>query len=607
MKSALRQLCVVLGLAAILWPPVSGATQPVGELLKQAEQQRSSNPAAFRELLARLDGQAGAATPSERQQIAYLDAYQLSMTGHLDESIRQAKRLISRTTDAGLKFRAGALVVNSYALSGNYNDGLRQLEETFRLMDEVKDPALREHALISATTLYNQIGQYQLASHYAEQVMHSPASGRSLCFAGFYEYDALQKLDLLPEDDAPLFKAISNCVAQHETIMANFVRVTLARKWVREGHKDRAIALLTAHLAEAEATGYPRVIAESTSLLAELFLARGDVAMAEQNARAAVIRSEKIANTPPVVSALLTLYKIADRRRDPAAALAAYKRYSEAERGYLEEVKARELAYHLVRLEARQKNQQIQLLDRQNRLLQLQQRVEQQKAANSRLLMFVFAIFTLFVVFWAYKTKRMQMSVRRMAETDALTGICNRHHFTLQADKMLAQGARAGEQASLIMFDLDHFKAINDNFGHVTGDWVLREVAKTCSELCRRVDYFGRLGGEEFAILLRGCELKAATRIAEDCRVRLARIDSSGSGFDFRITASFGVSSTATSKHDLDKLLSQADQVLYRAKREGRNRVNAYSTDATVDLKEHVARHAPSQREPATEAAGSSA
>ncbi len=76
------------------------------------------------------------------------------------------------------------------------------------------------------------------------------------------------------------------------------------------------------------------------------------------------------------------------------------------------------------------------------------------------------------------------------------------------------------------MFDLDHFKSINDNYGHVTGDWVLKHVAKTCSELCRRVDYFGRLGGEEFAILLRGCDLKAATRIADDCRMRIARIDS---------------------------------------------------------------------------------
>ncbi len=607
MKSALRQLCVVLALAVILWPPVSRAAKPVEGLLEQAEQKRSSNPAAFRELLTRLNALADSATPLERQRIAYLNAYQQSITGHLDESIRQARRLIAQTRDAGLKFRAGALVVNSYALSGNYNDGLRQLEETFRLMDQVKDPALREHALISATTLYNQIGQYQLASHYAEQVMHSPASGRSLCFAGFYEYDALQKLDLLPEDDAPLLKAISNCVDQHETIMANFVRVTLARKWVQEGHKDRAIALLKAHLAESEATGYPRVIAESTSLLAELFFARGDVAMAEENARAAVIRSEKIANTPPVVSAFLTLYRIADLRRDPAAALAAYKRYAEAERGYLEEVKARELAYHLVRLEARQKNQQIQLLDRQNRLLQLQQRVEQQKAANSRLLMLVFAIFTLFVVFWAYKTKRMQMSVRRMAETDALTGICNRHHFTLQAEKMLAQGTKTGEQASLIMFDLDHFKSINDNFGHVTGDWVLKQVAQTCSELCRRVDYFGRLGGEEFAILLRGCELKAATRIAEDCRMRVARIDSSGSGFEFQITASFGVSSTATSKHDLDKLLSQADQMLYRAKRDGRNRVKAYTADVTAELKEHVARLAPSRRESVAAPAGSSA
>ncbi len=148
-----------------------------------------------------------------------------------------------------------------------------------------------------------------------------------------------------------------------------------------------------------------------------------------------------------MVSAFLTLYRIADLRRDPAAALAAYKRYAEAERGYLEEVKARELAYHLVRLEARQKNQQIQLLDRQNRLLQLQQRVEQQKAANSRLLMLVFAS-----VHPAHRVLGLQDQAH--ADVGAAhgrdrraTGICNRHHFTIQAEKVLAQGAKAGEQA----------------------------------------------------------------------------------------------------------------------------------------------------------------
>jgi diguanylate cyclase (GGDEF)-like protein len=140
------------------------------------------------------------------------------------------------------------------------------------------------------------------------------------------------------------------------------------------------------------------------------------------------------------------------------------------------------------------------------------------------------------------------------------------------------------EAVSLLMFDLDYFKTINDNYGHVTGDWVLKRVASVCGELCRGIDHLGRIGGEEFAILLHGYDLKAATRVAEDCRVRLSRIDPLPSGYTFPISASFGVSSSSTSGYDLDKLLSHADQMLYRAKREGRNRVRTYVPDVSAEL-----------------------
>jgi len=142
----------------------------------------------------------------------------------------------------------------------------------------------------------------------------------------------------------------------------------------------------------------------------------------------------------------------------------------------------------------------------------------------------------------------------------------------------------SGEPVSLLMFDLDYFKSINDNYGHVTGDWVLKRVAAVCGELCRGIDHLGRIGGEEFAILLHGCDLKAATRVAEDCRVRLSRIDPLPSGYTFPISASFGVSASSTSGYDLDKLLSHADQMLYRAKREGRNRVRAFVAETSAEL-----------------------
>jgi diguanylate cyclase len=136
-----------------------------------------------------------------------------------------------------------------------------------------------------------------------------------------------------------------------------------------------------------------------------------------------------------------------------------------------------------------------------------------------------------------------------------------------------------------VMFDLDHFKAINDTYGHGAGDWVLKQVGKTCAAHCRKVDYIGRIGGEEFAVFLRGVDAAAAALTAENCRSQLAQIDTRECGYSFVVTASFGVSSTAQSGYDLSRLLSHADQMLYRAKNEGRNRVCTYTTENAGDGK----------------------
>lgn len=554
--------------------------------MKQAESARSSDPAIFTQLLTQLNANATLATPQQKEHLAYLNAYSQAFEGHFEESVRQAKQLIARSSDVDTKFRAGALIVNSYAGNGQFNEGLHQLEQTLSLINRVRDTALRQHGFLAAATLYNQIGQYQLGRRYAEMVIPAPTSGRMLCFASYLKFDALLHMNALPEDDSGMVQAIDQCADEHEIVMANMIRAGLTRKWIAHGKNANALELLREHLIEAEATRYPRVVAEVESQLGQLLFARNDLAGAKAHATAAVSQSAGIINTPPVIDAYKTLYDIADRRGDPVAALAFYKKYAEANKAYLTEVKARELAYQLVKLEAQQSSQQIELLNRQNRVLQLQQAIDKASAQNSRLLMLLATVLALVLGLWAYKTRRLHASLRRMAETDALTGVCNRHHFTRRAEQSLAQGGKTNEHSALIMFDLDHFKSVNDSYGHVTGDWVLKCVANTCAELCRGIDHLGRLGGEEFAILLRGCDLKAATRVAEDCRVRISRIDSSESGYTFPITASFGVSSTAMSGYDLDKLLSHADQMLYRAKREGRNRVRAYVRDAPIEIAE---------------------
>ena len=559
------------------------STVPSAEpLLRHAEAIRSSDAKGFTADLAQLNAIRPAMTPAELERLLYLNAYDAAFRGDFGRAIAATDELSRMSHDITMQFRASALATNVFAINGQYGNGLRQLDKTLTVMDRIHDPELRQLGYGVAATLYNQVGQYQLGQRYSELAM--PGTQRLRCFADFTKFDAMLHLHSLPLGDQPLVAAIQQCEAINEHVMAGFNRVILARKREAQGRRSEAIELLQASLPQAVGTRYSRLIAEFSAELAELKLAAGDFDGAEKDAKAAIEHGKSSVGTPPMVSAYNTLSQVALHRNQPLIALSFYKQYSESKLAAQDDVKSRELAYHLARQEAGEKNEKIDFLSRQNDLLQLQQQVDQQATQNSHVLMLLFALAAATISYWAYHTKRLQMSVKRMAECDALTGISNRHYFTQQAEKALARCKLADEAVSLLMFDLDYFKAINDNYGHVTGDWVLKRVAEVCGELCRGIDHLGRIGGEEFAILLHGYDLKAATRVAEDCRVRLSRIDPLPSGYTFPITASFGVSASSTSGYDLGKLLSHADQMLYRAKREGRNRVRAYVPDVSAEL-----------------------
>ena len=582
----MRALVLWLVAASLCLIPTLGiASTQVEAMLQQAETMRSANPENFEQLLLQLRQRA---TLKQQEQLDFLNAYAQGYAGHYEVAIKDARRLLESSSDVDLQFRAGMLMVNCHALLRQFTEGLRQLDQTLPLIDKVKNLEWRLNGLGVASFLYNQIGQYKLGLHFADQILSQPAPERTQCFAGHGRLEALQNLTALPTDDVSITRVIDKCTGQVEMAMANFVRGILARKWAVQGKRDEAIDLLQEHLAEVEATRYPRLIGEIQSLLAELLLAKGDIAGAEDHARAAIAHSASLANSPPLVVAYKTMYEIAQRRHDLVAALSHYRSYAEADKAYLNDVKARELAYQIVRHETQQKTQEIELLNRQNQVLQLQQRVGKQSAQNTKLLVILLLLSLALIGYWAYGIKRRQMSLRRLAETDALTGVSNRRHFTQQSERALTTCAQTGEPAALVMFDLDHFKAINDSYGHVTGDWVLTRVAEACKTFCRRVDHFGRLGGEEFAILLHGVELGVATRLAEDCRVRIASIDTRESSHAFAITASFGVSVTSLSGYDLARLLAHADKSLYRAKREGRNRVYAFTGEEPVASRAQV-------------------
>ncbi len=175
---------------------------------------------------------------------------------------------------------------------------------------------------------------------------------------------------------------------------------------------------------------------------------------------------------------------------------------------------------------------------------------------------------------------KLERELTYLPQTDVLTGIANRRHFMHQAKMELSRALRYGSAVSLLMLDIDHFKSINDTYGHQVGDIVIHELARLCKDVFRDVDIAGRIGGEEFAVLLPQSGAEGALRAAE--RLRQAVVDASvprEQGLPVRFTISIGVATLIEPVTDLETLLGFADQALYQAKHGGRNRVCAYACE----------------------------
>lgn len=582
-----RKHCWLL-VISILWIAMGNGALAAGRSfdaeLAQADRIRSAQPKEFLELLGQLQGQRKTASRSQQEHLEYLEAYALGVyRDKPEESIRIASELFDKTRDVTLKYRAGSLVANMAGLKRDFSTGLRYLQKTLELRKRVSNKDFRHDGIGAGAVLYNEIGQYQIGLNYAREMLADAPGPRIKCAAGYVEIESMLELGTLPKGDEQIQNVINDCASIHEPIPQNLAKVILARKWASEEKLPDAAKLLEDALQDVERTRYPRLIAGVHAFIAEFKLKLGDADSAEKHANITVSLGEQIKSSATLVSAYNTLYQIASRHEKPTMALELYKRYAESEIAHQNDVKAKELAYELVRHKTLQQSQRIALQDRELQLLRLQRTLDRENAQKARLATVFLMLLLAGIVFWAIQVKRHQAQLQRLAQTDGLTGMRNRHFFTQKSERTLVDAARAGEPAALVMFDLDHFKAINDTYGHGAGDWVLKQVGKTCSAHCRRIDYLSRIGGEEFAVLLRGFDLAAATRMAEDCRSQLAQIDTRESGYSFVVTASFGVSSTAESGYDLSRLMSHADQMLYRAKNEGRNRVCAYTAETAAE------------------------
>lgn len=177
--------------------------------------------------------------------------------------------------------------------------------------------------------------------------------------------------------------------------------------------------------------------------------------------------------------------------------------------------------------------------------------------------------------------KNYEHALEHLATTDHLTNLLNRRAFLESTEKEMRRSHRYGQPLTLLMLDVDHFKHINDTYGHPAGDEVLRRIAATTVSLLRDEDLSGRLGGEEFAVALVQVPLAAAVLVAERLRQTISKLVIDFEGRQISATVSIGIAEFGVDADSLTRLINVADQRLYAAKRAGRNCVVSMQADAT--------------------------
>lgn len=189
----------------------------------------------------------------------------------------------------------------------------------------------------------------------------------------------------------------------------------------------------------------------------------------------------------------------------------------------------------------------------------------------------LFAIWSTAIV--SYFHLKMLAKLEPLATTDQLTGLYNRHYFTSELVKQINIWRRHQQSLSIIILDIDYFKKVNDEFGHLTGDYALKTLAAICDKQLRDIDTLARIGGEEFAILLPSTNVNGAMQIAERIRKATEAYAFNHDGHAFGMTVSLGVSELTDESWSITEFVGSADNMLYKAKGAGRNRCVARTID----------------------------
>lgn len=561
-------LVMIAGVANAAAP----APQSASQLLARAENTKTADNATFAKLLQELQGRTAELSEQEKWQLRYMQAFQNAYTGKEELARTELEAIAKEVPDSILKTKVIGTLINVLGTGHHYDEAFQYLDHALDNLAQVTDKDARFHLLAEASQLLSDAGQYELAASYANQITVDYPNGRNGCVGRMLELHAKLRGGQININKDQFQARIDSCLAVGERMIADAVQRDMAVLDMQQNKVDDALALLQEHYEEVKGFNYPALTADYNVLLAQAYWKKDESVLAQKYAITAADISAKSDFTESLVKSYQLLYQIERQQGNLRDALAYHEKYVAADKEHLDDVREKALAYQIAKQQVETKKIELDALNKRNQILQLQQALDHKAMVTSRLYIALLLTVLASIGFWLYRLKRSQLRFMRLARRDGLTGIFNRQHFVEEAEQALRYVAKSMRGACLILIDLDHFKGINDTYGHIAGDNALKRAVLICQQHLHSSDIFGRIGGEEFGILLPECTLIQALERAERIRMAIQTIPDAETEH-VPVTASFGIASTSHHGYELRCLLVAADSALYRAKRDGRNRV----------------------------------
>lgn len=497
------------------------------------------------------------------------------------DDLHQAETLITSSELLASVYSYQATV---YIGMRDYDKALSAVAKALALVVNIDDVTIKRHSYLRIANIYSEMDAYSDMGLYANKVLQlaQETDVRDICHAKL-----LRAIYLLGVKSPDAFDAFEDsrqyCDAKQFPLLATMSMKGKGMVLQERGDYLGARAILLLALKGYEAFQFQLEISHVHALLAENYFATGELVQAKSHA----VKVLTFPDDNSYIEHKHIAYKVfaelmaADKQFEQA-----YE-YSRKEQHYnqliFDESKMKTLAYQAAKFNADEQAREINLLNKERELYIAQQTVKEREYTNMLMFITILAGGLFFLAILLVVGNLQKRRFMRMARMDALTGVLNRGAGQDLGENLFVQAAARGGDFCVILFDLDHFKRINDSYGHGTGDWALKKVVEALKPHVRNGDVFARIGGEEFALFLPYANESKGMEVAEQCRSRIEAIDTHLSGHKFTITASFGVSGMTKEDLSLDPLLHRADMALYAAKSNGRNSVFCYEDALASD------------------------